>query len=269
MMAASVTTVAVLVFLSGFFIILFMNLNHFKKNLSSEIEIHAYLSPGLPERDGLAIKNQLSSLSHVASADYVSSEEALSRLRADVKNEIDLSGIMQNPLPSYISIKVDDPENIRSVADQITSIKGISDVNYLQKIVDQFVSIYKTLGRLFSGLVIFILICSLIIIHNTIRLGVFSRRNEIEIMQLVGASPAFIRWPFILEGAFYGLMGALIAVFFLEPSAGALTKKLAVLFPLLPEATGKELLGIMLLLLLLGTLVGSSGSYLSVNRYLE
>jgi len=269
MTVASVTTVAVLIFLSGFFLILFMNLEHFKQNIASEMEIHAYLKPAISQQNADELKRQILSFEHVVSVTYVSQDEALSRLRADLKNQIDLSGIMQNPLPAYLSVKVKDPEAIVSVAEQIEPLKGIADVNYLQKIIEQFISVYKTAERLFLGLVIFILLCSLIIIHNTIRLGVFGRKNEIEIMQLVGASRGIIRWPFILEGAFYGFLGAFVAVCCLLPSVQALSKKFAMLFPLFPLITPGELWEMMALLLMIGIFVGGSGSYLSVNRYLE
>ncbi len=269
MLVASVTTVTILVFLLGLFLLFFMNFQRIRSAIASELEIHAYLKQQTTDDQALTLKHHLASLTHIRSVRYVTRDEALSELRKDTKGEIDLSGIINNPLPAYLSIQVDNPESIPAVASAIQSMKEVEQVNYFQKIIDQFVSLFKTAERLFLGLVILMLLCTLMIIHNTIRLCVFSRKKEIEIMQLVGATSSFVRWPFILEGAFYGLLGATLALIFLAPCYHALVSEMSIIFPILPLAKGHELFPLMLWLLVIGTSVGCSGSYLSVNRYLH
>lgn len=271
MTIASVSTVMILIFIFGLTLLFFMNFERLRSTLASEIEIHAYLKPDLSAERGQDVAHRVKSVAHVASVVFVSKEEALKRLTEDLKQDIELSGIMTNPLPPYLLVKVDDPESIPAVAEEIEKLPevGKDQVNYLQKIIPQFILLFRIVERVLLGLVIFSLLCALLIIHNTIRLGVFSRKNEIEIMKLVGASHGFISWPFVLEGAFYGLLGALLAVLFLEPGYQTVAAKVTQFFPIWPLVNGVQLWELLVCLLLTGILVGSSGSYLSVNKYLH
>jgi len=269
MAIASISTVTILIFFFGFTLLFFINFQKLSSTFAGEMEMHAYLKGYVTHEQGLELARRASAIPHVSSASYVSKEEALIRLRQDLKQDIQLSGIISNPLPAYLLVKVDDPERLPPVADQVAQMTGVDQVNYLQQVVRQFVSLFKAVQRILSLLVLFILICALLIIHNTIRLGVFSRKREIEIMKLVGASHGFIRWPFILEGACYGFSGAVLAVLLLTPSYHALMGRVTEFFPLLPEVSRGEIWSMLLALLGAGALVGGSGSFLSVNRYLH
>lgn len=269
MALASVSTVTVLIFLFGCSLLFFMNFQRLRGTLASEIEMHAYLKANVTPEEGESLAHRITSTSHIVSVAYISKEEALSRLKADLNRDIELSGIINNPLPAYLSIKVDDPEKIPLVAENIEKMPEVDQVNYLQKIIHQFISLLNGIQKLLLGLVVFLLACALLIIHNTIRLGFFSRKKEIEIMKLVGASHGFISWPFVLEGAFYGLMGGALAVLLLEPGYHAIVNKVTQLFPIWPVVNGAEVWKLLAGLLATGVLVGGSGSYFSINRYLH
>lgn len=269
MTIASVSTVMILIFFFGFSLLFFFNFQRLRATLASEIEMHAYLKGYVTQEQGLSLAHHVESIAHVASVEFVSKEETLKKLQEDIKQEVELSGIMTNPLPAYLIIRVNDPESIPAVAGEIGKLSGVDQVNYLQRIIPQFLSLFRIAQHVLLGLVIFVLICALLIIHNTIRLGVFSRKNEIEIMKLVGASHGFITWPFVLEGAFYGLLGAVLAILFLEPTYHAISGKVAQFFPLWPLVGGFQIWALLVCLIGIGISVGGSGSYLSVKKYLH
>lgn len=269
MLVASIGTATLLVFLLGLFWLLFMNVRQMEDTLASQIEIHAYLKSSVGYDQAKTLEHTVAGLPSVRSVAYVTQDEALARLQKDVNTKIDLSGIMQNPLPSYLALKVKNPEDIPGLSKWLQAQPEVDQVQDLQQVVGRMVTFFKTTDHLFLGLVVLMLFCTLFIIYNTIRLGVFSRKKEIEIMQLVGASPGLVRWPFILEGAFYGLVGAVLAIAFLEPGYRALAGQLAEIFPAFPFIQGEAIWSLFGWLLVIGSLVGSSGSFLSVNRYLE
>lgn len=269
MTVASVSVVAVLVFLFGMFLLLYLNVAQLRATIASQIEIHAYLKPDLTEPETVALKQNIASLPEVVSVDYVSKEKAFRELETDLQNQVNLSGIINNPLPPYFAVKVSHPEKIADVAQAVRPMPGVAKVNYMQEIIDNFVALFKTTERFLFGMVIFLLGCALLLIHNTIRLGVFSRRREIEIMHLVGAGYGFIQWPFVLEGAFYGFVGAILAIFFLEPAYATLTNRMAHIFLSSPLIEGKNLWLLLFALTISGILVGTIGSFLSVKRTLR
>lgn len=266
MALASVSAVMVLVFLFGLFLLLYLNVEQLRTSIASQMEIHAYLNA---QSDTQALKQKITALPNIRSVTYVSKEEAFRELQTDLQDHITLNGIIANPLPPYFSIKVTEPEKITDVAQALEGMPGVTKVNYLQKMVSNFVSLFKAVERFLFGIIIFLLGCALLIIYNTIRLGVFSRYREIKIMQLVGASYGFIQWPFLLEGAFYGLMGALLAILFLEPSYTAMTNQMTAIFSINSLVHGKAMGSLLLELAASGVVVGALGSFLSVNRYLR
>jgi cell division transport system permease protein len=191
-------------------------------------------------------------------------------MRERLRGQIDTSLLTSNPLPDALRVRVVDAERVRVVAASIRKMPNVANVEYAQDAVQKLLRLSDVLGRIGLGIVVLLVFTAAIIISNTIRLTVFARRREIAIMQLVGASGAYIRLPFICEGLLDGLLGAVVALGLLEIARFQLLPKLFIALPFLPmrsvaidqTAFALELLGV-------GALVGVGASWISVNRYLR
>jgi len=269
--AATATMVLMLLLLSGFWIVL-TGLNAGLSFVEQKVEVVADIQPTASLDQIHALQAQIQAMPEVSTVDYVDADTALQQFRAQLKaqGQDDLSQYLStNPLPASFEIKLKDPHvfgNVVGVLQANTTV--ISSVQQIQKLVDQVLTITNILRT--AGLVLLLLVglVVLFIILNTIRLAVVARSEEIEIMRLVGASDAFIRWPFIFEGAFVGLLGAAITLGVLALAAAPLGQFMFDFFRVLPLEFGS--LGEQLALLVLGTGLGLGviGSWLSVRSYL-
>lgn len=271
MIAASVGTVMFLVAILGSFLLVFINFNAFKKELITQLELTIYLKEGLSQVEVLNLRSKIQENKEVSLAQFVSKEESLEKLKASMKKEeLDLSGVVVNPLPDSFIVRVSDPSKIAALAHTIKGLPGVKGVNYWEKYLDKFFAIAKALRTVGAIIITLLIIATIFIINNTIRLSVFARRREIKIMELVGAAHWFIRGPFILEGMFYGLLGSTLAVFLLKSSYNAVVLRLQDQLNIFPMVSNADLLmQLFVCLLAAGILVGGIGSYVSVSRFLK
>lgn len=269
-LAATATMIFMLVLLSGFFVLL-TGLNAGLQFVEQKVEIVADLRDEAPT---LAIENlaaRAMALPEVASVEYVNASEALRRFQERLRQQgrPDLTKFLdKNPLPGSLQVKLKDPQVFGNVVEFLRGDPVVARVKEIKSLVDRVLTVTNLLRT--GGLVILGLvgIVVLFIIVNTIRLAVVARAEEIEIMRLVGASDAFIRWPFIFEGALVGLVGALVTLGLLALGAEPLGGVMTGFFEVLPLQLGS--LGRDLGLLVMGTGVGLGvlGSWVSVRSYL-
>jgi len=219
-----------------------------------------------------ALAADVAALPQVRSVRYVSKDEALARFRARLRErgQVDLTGYLdRNPLPASLEVGLADPRDYQAVVDLLSAREDVVEhVVEVQQLIDRLTSVTDVLRT--GGFVVLIVVgfVVLFIIVNTIRLAVVARREEIEIMRLVGASDAFIRWPFIFEGAFVGLLGAAIALLILGLAAAPAGDMMYGFFRVLPLELGTISRDIVLLVVGTGLGVGILGSWLSVRSYL-
>lgn len=269
-LAATATMIFMLVLLSGFFVLL-TGLNAGLQFVEQKVEIVADLRD---EATTLAIEDleaRAAALPEVATVEYVNASEALRRFQERLRQQgrADLTQFLdKNPLPGSLQVKLKDPHVFGNVVEFLRGDPVVARVKEIQSLVDRVLTVTNLLRT--GGLVVLGLvgIVVLFIIVNTIRLAVVARAEEIEIMRLVGASDAFIRWPFIFEGALVGLAGALVTLGLLALGAEPLGGVMTGFFEVLPLQLGS--LGRDLALLVLGTGVGLGvlGSWVSVRSYL-
>jgi cell division transport system permease protein len=259
-----------LILLSGFFVLL-TGLNAGLQFVEQKVEIVADIRGDAADLAILDLKARTEALPEVASVEYVTATEALQRFRERLQQQgrEDLTtSLDQNPLPASLLVKLKDPQVFGNVVEFLRGEKVVSRVQEIQNLVERVLTVTNLLRT--GGLVVLGLVgvVVLFIIVNTIRLAVVARAEEIEIMRLVGASDAFIRWPFIFEGALVGLIGALVTLVLLALGAGPLGRVMTGFFEVLPLQLGS--LGRDLSLLVLGTGVGLGvlGSWVSVRSYL-
>jgi cell division transport system permease protein len=269
-LAATATMIFMLVLLSGFFVLL-TGLNAGLQFVEQKVEIVADLRDEAPTLAIEALEARTAALPEVATVEYVNASEALRRFQERLRQQgrQDLTQFLdKNPLPGSLQVKLKDPHVFGNVVEFLRGDPVVARVKEIQSLVDRVLTVTNLLRT--GGLVVLGLvgIVVLFIIVNTIRLAVVARAEEIEIMRLVGASDAFIRWPFIFEGALVGLVGALVTLGLLALGAEPLGGVMTGFFEVLPLQLGS--LGRDLALLVLGTGVGLGvlGSWVSVRSYL-
>jgi cell division transport system permease protein len=261
--------VLMLVMLSGL-IILLTGLDATLDYVQQEVQVVAYLKDSATQQDIDGLKASLQRMPQVTQVTSVTKEQAYKDFVARHPDEADvINSLPTNPLPASLQINLRDPNDYLDVATYLKSQPGVDRVLNIKQTVDQMVTVIGILragGAVILGVVGLIV---LFIIVNTIRLAVVARSDEIEIMRLVGASDAFIRWPFIFEGAIVGLLGAAITIGLLLAGQGPITSFLSDYFKVLPvQASATVGQNIVLIVLGTGVGIGVLGSYLSVRSYL-
>ncbi len=269
---ASISTVAVSLLVLGAFGILGVNMGYMVSALESKVEVTAYMKDDVNADALKQAEANIRAVSGVSEVTFVTKAEALSRFRERLGDQASMLEALddQNPLPNSFEIKVDNPELVKPTAEAIENMAGVETVKYGSEIVDQLFQMTKILRILGVVLLGFLVFATLFIISNTIRLTVFARRKEIGIMKYVGATNAFIRLPFLLEGMILGSIGAGISAVALYYAYAALLYEvhqvLAFLY-LVPLHPFLYIIGGALVII--GTLIGAIGSAISLSRYMD
>jgi cell division transport system permease protein len=269
-LAATATMVLMLLLLAGFWIIqtgLLAGLNFTEQ----KVEVVAYLQPNATDNQVTELTAKLKAMPQIASVDYVSRDEALTRFRASLKaqGQEDLTQYLDaNPLYASLEVKMVDPSQVRVVSDALGGDPSIQRVINIEDLVDRVLTVTGILRTAGTVVLLIVGVIALFIIINTIRLAVLARADEIEVMRLVGASDAFIRWPFVFEGAFVGFLGAVVTLGILLAVADPLSAFMADFFRVLPLQFGSLTRDLVALVMGAGVGLGILGSWLSVRTYL-
>lgn len=267
MSVASVTTVLVLTLILGLFIAVMANLERLANSLLDEVQVVAYLAD---DANKVSVGQQLERIPEVTEAHFVSKETALNKLVERMQGRIEVGDLTRNPLPDSFELAVTDANDLEKVASRARRVAGVESVKYGEEVARRmlnFNALCRTVGAVILGL---LFLSTVLIVSNTIRLTVFARRKEIEIMQMVGAAEWFIRWPFILEGVLQGLTGSLVAAALVGGSYATVVPRLAETVVFLPVIPAEQLLPQLIpSLILLGAFVGALGSLVSVNKFLK
>jgi cell division transport system permease protein len=269
-LAATATMIFMLLLLSGFFVVL-TGLNAGLEFVEQKVQIVADVKT---EATTLAIDDltkRTAALPEVASVEYVNSGEALRRFQERLREQgrSDLTQYLDaNPLPGSIEVKLKDPKVFGNVVEFLRADPSVDRVIEVQSLIDRVLTVTNLLRT--GGLIVLLLVgvVVLFIIVNTIRLAVVARAEEIEIMRLVGASDAFIRWPFIFEGALVGLIGAVATLALLALGAEPLGRFMTGFFQVLPLQLGSLGRDLTFIVLVTGVGLGVLGSWVSVRSYL-
>lgn len=269
MALAALGTITVSLLVLGSFYILTMNFGHFGEMAKNVIEIKAFLQDGFEDYPNTY--EALTKINGVKSVRFVSKTDGaknLEKILGDKKNLFFNEG--ENPLPDSFVIRLKEKAVLKEVVAKIQKVQGVQEVFYGKNFVEAMMILVNVVMAIGLGLIILMTLAVLYIVVNTIQLTVYARRKEIEIMKLVGATDWFIRWPFILEGAMLGLVGAVVAVLLLSKTYHFLFKELQRVASFIPMvAEGKINGSLVLLLFIVGLFFGATGSLLSVKRYLR
>jgi len=269
---AATMTVLISMFLLGLFIAFGTWMDSWSSHVKSELLVKIYFKPNatVAQKNTLAARLQHNQYVLTNGVQYISKEQAL----ADMKRRFPalVAGIAYNPLPDTLQVKPTRGEDIDKLYHSIVTPSlppGVANVQDAKQKSHAILKVAHYIDVFFILAAGVLLIASVLLISNTIRLSIFSRRREIEVMKLVGATNWFVRGPFMLEGVFCGVVGALLAIFFL------VIGKAAVLPAIVPKLTsdpnvhawGFPLISLVVLLFGLG--VGAFGSGLTMRRFLK
>jgi cell division transport system permease protein len=272
--AITIITIALSVLIVSAFGLLFMNVEDLVRSWEKGVRIMAYLKADTNETIRKGIEETLRRIPGVIDVHFTSREEALETLKAQMKHQKSLlDGLRENPLPEAMEIRLlsvsDKDRDLESIATQIQAIPGIEEVEYGRQWIGKviyFFQLFRLAGLAMGGL---FLLATISIVANTIRLLLYSRQTEIEIMRLVGATDRFIKAPFYIEGLIQGFLGAIVglsvlaaAYFFI--SSNMLQGLSAVFLTIRFFSSGT------LLAVIAGSmLVGWIGCFLSLKQFLK
>jgi cell division transport system permease protein len=267
---ATVTTVALSLSILGGFLLGLRNLNLMLDGLQSVYEVTVFLDQGADESIRKLLLQNLDIDPSVAQVTFVPKEKALDQLEADLlaSGQV-MPQLERNPLPDAYRILVREGSDFHSFRTRLKSYPGVHEISSGQEWVAKVLALVK-LARAVGLLLVLILGgASLLIISNTISLTVHSRRDEIEIMQLVGATDWFIRVPFLIEGFLQGVTGGLAAVALIFLGYSFLVREIHSIAPFLPLITSTgELVRLSVQLVLMGVILGLLGALLSLRKIL-
>ncbi len=259
-------------FFLGIFAISFIVLSGSIGDFGSKLIINVYLDQSISKNKINEIYYSIFYWPEIKEIKYISKEKAKEELKKILGDDGKLIFplLKKNPLPDSFEIKVKDIHFVNSVVNKLKGIEGIKDVDYGGEMVEKVEKLDYLLRKWSIVIFLILIFSSVMVISSTTQLTVYSRRDEIEVMKLVGATNWFIRWPIMLEGIFEGFIGALLAVIFTYKIYETIIVKIQEILPFLSfKGSVNELISVFVLLLALGIIIGAFGSLFSTTRFLE
>lgn len=270
--AALVTVFLSIVVLGGVLVFVYTT-DALLKEVEQKVEITVYLKTAPdPTQDQIdAMQTQILGWPEVKSSVFVTKQEALDRLKADFKdNPQILEGLTGNPLPASFEISLVDPQAVDKVAARFNGNSIVDEVKYGKEIADKLFTFTSQFRNFLLGFIVLLGVVSVLLISNTIRLSIFARKREVEIMKLVGATNWFIRWPFIIEGVTVGLIGAIFAsVVVLVLNSFLIGKVRTSLTFMTVPLNAVPYVAVTIILLAVGVVIGAAGSGIGLRRFLK
>ncbi len=273
---ASISCITITLIVVAASIILSCNVESFAESIRKDVTIVIFLKNNTNEEGRKQVEEAINNTGNVESLIFKSKQEAAE----EAKGQNEVFGTIvdgwtedTNPLLDSFMLKVKDVEKIKANVEELKKMEQVDNINYGEDIVDQLITVFKVIEKVAIGAVIALVIVTAFLITNTIKLAIFSRKTEIEIMRLVGASNIAIRIPFIIEGLFLGAIGSIIPIiiaiygyislydFFDGKLFASSLAKLIAPTPFVYYTA--------LCLLLIGMLVGMFGSWRAVRKYLK
>lgn len=270
MTVTAMGTVAVTIIVLGAFLFAREAFNTVMHKVVGQVVVAAYLKDETTLQQAGVLITQMRADPRVDSVQFVSKAQALASLRKRLRGQVNLDVINKNPLPNALIVHTRDPADVPAVAATLRARPEIALVNYHSATFDKMMKAANVLSIVGVGIIALLLAATALIIYNTIRLTVFARQREINIMQLVGATRWTIRWPFVFEGTLSGLIGAGLGIALLSVGYRSLAPKIVLNLPFLPLKFDAVPLGhIAFELLLAGAIIGMLASLVSVSRVLS
>jgi cell division transport system permease protein len=273
MTIASIGIVVASLVLFGVFVLFGMNVNSIADQIKDQCEINVYMPNDMSRDDVRAIGSQLGELEYVKEAQLYTKEERLQNYKDGIKQdqaEVITTLEADNPLRDAYVLALTDVRHAEDVAKAAAKIKGVEEVTNRQDLIKNILSITNAIRHISVWMLLILAAISVFIISNTIKLGMFSRRKEINIMKFVGATNWFIRWPFIIEGMILGAVGAVIAVVIVMFGYGSIFGAMQEFMGNIKLLESSDILNIVIAgFLVMGIGIGMTGSAMSIRKHLH
>ncbi|MEG0021478.1 MAG: permease-like cell division protein FtsX [Bacilli bacterium] len=272
---ASISCITITLIVVALSIILSYNVNSFAKNVENDVTIVAFMNVDITAEEKDDVLEQIKEIGGIESYSYQSKMDITKEMMSSSE---DLQNILKDyteedsPLQPTYQVKVKNIDDITKIANKIKKINGVQIVKYGEGMVEQLVSVFDMVKNVSIGMVIALIIVTAFLITNTIKITIFSRKREIEIMRLVGASNLNIKIPFIFEGLFLGMLGSIIPILFTTYGYTALYMNFdgQLFSPFIKLVNPTPFIyQISLLLLVIGIIVGMLGSLKAVRKHLK
>ena len=275
MSTASVFAITAMLLILGLFFVITVNINLFTEMLKNNYnEVEVFLNDDVKKSDAENIMKKIDAEPGVKSSAYRSKTEAMTIMKARWgENSYLLDSLGDNPLPSSIVVTVDSMSTADNVIKMVKGTDGVEDVKYYQETVKKLTKITNFLKLAAMIIMVFLIIVSIVVVSNTIKLTVFARAKEIEIMKYIGATNWFIRGPFLIEGILIGVISSAVsavATFFIYREIISLVGKQFMTImssPLVPA--GYLSVNLILIFLAIGVSIGACGSIVSMRKFLD
>lgn len=272
---ASISCISITLIIVAIAILVSLNINNFTKLIKEDVTIVVFVESDVKEVGLQKIRSNLEKIDNIATIDYKSKTQLKEEMQSS-SSTLDI--VMKewsdedNPLKDTFEIKVSDIEEIGNTASTIEKIDGVDSINYGETMVNQFISAFRAIEKGTLIAVILLIIVTVFLIVNTIKLTIFSRKREISIMRLVGASNFTIKMPFVIEGMVLGVIGSIIPILLVIYGYYALYNHFGgqLFSPLIQLITPEPFIYLVsLVILVIGIVVGMIGSYQAVRKYLK
>jgi len=267
---ASVCMIVACLLIMGSFSLVAVNANEMLSDLERDNEILAYVDDDFIDPEGL--QSRIEAIPNVTSATFISKAQAMAEFKAQQDDPSLFEDLPSNTLRDRYQIHVNDIEQMEETVKLIGDVSGIARVQAALEIADGFVMVRNVASAIAIILVVMLVVISIFIISNTIRLATFTRRDEIAIVKMCGATNWFIRWPFMIEGVILGLVGAVVAFFVQWGIYGLLGRAMANsgILSLIDTIPFPNIAGtVLLVFLLVGFVIGAGGSALAIRKFLK
>ncbi len=269
----AVGTISMAMLIVGFFLIVYFNVQSAVQSMGDRLDMSVYLKDGLTDHEKDFLMGRLKDEAGVRKVLLLSKTDALALFKKDLKGqEALLQGLGDNPLPDSFELTIDrgyaDADRLERMAKKISGYPGVEDVSYGKQGAEMVSRLYKLLSYGGAVLAILLGVSVVFIISNSVRLALYSRGQEIELMQWIGATKGFIQGPFLIEGMMLAMLGSALAVgilaalyYLLPPEVEYLLSRFKMLDFLPPSVVAYMIAG--------GGLLGLIGAFVSVNNFLE
>ena len=269
--AAIWVTVACLIIMGTFGLVLY-NLNEMIVELEQENEMLVYIDETYSEAEAKSVGSQINQIANVYNAQFVSREQAVVNFVDEMEDEDLFAGLDPSTFRDRFVITLEDNSKMRETEAALRSIEGVADVSVHYEIQEGFQTVQRILNIASVIIIAVLLVVSMLIISNTVKLAMYDRKEEIAIMKMVGATNGFIRWPFVVEGFILGILASAIAFFLEWGLYNLLQTQISMvdsldLITVVPFVEVIEIVAIGYAVV--GFLVGVLGSLLSIRKFLK
>lgn len=272
---ASISCIVITLIIVAFAVLLSANVNNFTTNIESNLTIVVFAKEDAPTEAIEELKQNIQSIPNIKETTFKSKEELKQEMKTEstaYENIINKWGDEVNPLPDSFILTVDNVDEISETANTIKNLEYVDVVRYGENLVESLVDVFEIVRNVTIVAVVALIFVTAFLISNTIKITIYSRKSEIDIMRLVGTSNVVIKLPFLFEGFFLGVIGSIIPVlctiygyvFLFDKMGGVMFTEI---MPLINPYN--FVFQVSLVLVIIGALVGMYGSYKSVRKYLK